>query len=199
MNSWAVVLSMGRDPRTGKKVQKWIGGLKTLREAQAKRAQVLVDLQAGTWTAPTRLSTGEYLERWLQDYAKAACGPVTLRGYEAIIRRHVIPALGHIPLARLGPQAIQRYYSEVLAREVKREGGMRPVTTTTVHAHHRLMRTALGHAVRWGHIARNPASMTNPPRPARRKVTVWDSEQVRLFLGEARRTAVIMPSTSRRC
>ena len=180
---------MGRDPRTGKKVQKWIGGLKTLREAQAKRAQVLVDLQAGTWTAPTRLSTGEYLERWLQDYAKGACGPVTLRGYEAIIRRHVIPALGHIPLARLGPQAIQRYYSEVLAREVKREGGMRPVTTTTVHAHHRLLRTALGHAVRWGHIARNPASMTNPPRPARRKVTVWDSEQVRLFLGEARRTS----------
>jgi integrase len=41
--------------------------------------------------------------------------------------------------------------------------------------------------VRWGLIARNPAALTNPPRPARRQVTIWDSEQVRLFLGEAKR------------
>jgi integrase len=183
------VLSLGRDPQTGKKRQKWYGGLHSRRDAQAKRTQLLADWQAGTWTPPTKLTMGEFLERWLHDYAKGACGPVTLAGYTAIIRRHVIPALGHVPLARLGPQALQRYYSGILTREVSRGGGRRNVTTTTANAHHRLLRTALGHAVRWGVMARNPAAMTNPPRPQRRKVTVWDAEQVRLFLGEAKRTS----------
>jgi integrase len=31
--------------------------------------------------------------------------------------------------------------------------------------------------------------MTNPPRSPRRKVEVWDAEQVRLFLGEAKRSS----------
>jgi integrase len=92
----------------------------------------------------------------------------------------VIPAIGHLPLARLGPAALQGYYAKKL------ETG---VTSTTVHAHHRLLRTALGHAVRWGLIARNPAALTNPPRPQHRDVTVWDAEQVRLLLGEAKRSS----------
>ena len=38
-------------------------------------------------------------------------------------------------------------------------------------------------------MARNPAAMTNPPRPQWSKATVWDIEQVRLFLGEAKRSS----------
>src|SRR6516162_10085148 len=51
--SWAVVLSFGRDPVTGKKKQKWLGGFRSRREAQAKRAQVLVDWHSGGWVEPT--------------------------------------------------------------------------------------------------------------------------------------------------
>jgi integrase len=188
-NSWAVVLSLGRDSVTGKKRQKWYGGLRSRRDAQAKRTRLLADWEAGTWTPPSKLSTGEFLEQWLQKYAKGACGPITYSGYSAMVHRSINPVIGHVPLARLGPQTIQGLYANLLAREVSRGGVKRKVTSATVHAHHRLLRTALGHAVRWGHIARNPAAMTNPPRPQRRKVTLWDAEQVRLFLGEAKRTS----------
>jgi Arm domain-containing DNA-binding protein len=85
--SWAVVLSLGRDPQTGKKKQKWYGQLRSRREAQQKLAQLFVDVQSRTWTPPTKQITGEFLERWLADYAKGACGPVTFTGYQAIVRR----------------------------------------------------------------------------------------------------------------
>jgi hypothetical protein len=161
-NSWAVVLSLGKDSQTGKKRQKWYGGFRSRREAQQKRAQLLVDWNAGAWTQPTRMSTGEFLERWLRDYAKGACGPQTYAGYDAMIHCSITPAIGHIALARLGPQAIQGYYSALGTKEVMRGRGRhrvgigRIVSASTVHTHHRLLRTALGHAVRWGLIARNP-------------------------------------------
>jgi hypothetical protein len=174
-NSWAVVLSLGRDPATGKKRQKWYGGFKSRREAQAKRTRLLADWEAGSWTPPTKLTTGEFLERWLRDYARGACGPVTFANYESAIRTSIIPALGHIPLVRLGPQAVQGYYSALGSREVmrgrgrRRLGTSRTVSAGTVHTHHRLLRTALGHAVRWGLIAAIPQrSRTRPVLPAAR-------------------------------
>jgi len=40
--------------------------------------------------------------------------PKTLRRYEDIVGRHLIPALGYIPLAKLRPQHIQACYSQAL-------------------------------------------------------------------------------------
>jgi integrase len=184
--SWAVVLSLGRDPVTGKKKQKWLGGFRSRREAQAKRAQVLVDWHSGGWVEPTKMTTGEFLLKWLQDYA-AGLGAATAVGYTGIVRRSLIPSLGHIPLARLCPQDIQGYYSQMLQRDVRGRLPGRKVRASTVRSHHRLLRTALGHAVRWGLIARNPATLVNPPKVERRHPDIWDPERVRLFLGEAKR------------
>ena len=50
-----------------------------------------------------------------------------------------------------------------------------------------MLREALGHAERWGLIARNPVKLTNPPKPHRTERRIWDEEQVRLFLAKAKR------------
>jgi integrase len=202
---WTIVLVVGythaHDPAIGKpirkKIQKWIGGFKTRRDAEVRCAQLLADWHAGTWTPPTKITTREFLELWLERYAKGAVGPVTFANYTKMIRRSIIPALGPLPLSRLGPQALQGYYGALCERTVRRrcEGRLEvvPIRMATAHAHHRLLRTALGHAVRWGLIARNPAALTNPPRPQRRQVAVWDTEQVQLFLGVAKRTSPHYP------
>lgn len=175
--SWAVVLYLGR--RDGKEVRKWYSH-RTRREAQAHLAQILAAMQGGGWTPPTKMLTGDYLERWLQDYAVGAVGPVTLRNYQDIIRVHLTPALGHVPLAALSAQAIQGYMSRKLA------DGLAPASVRT---HHRVLSQALRHAVRWGLLARNPAALADPPRLRRYETTVWDEEQTRLFLGEAARSS----------
>lgn len=178
--SWAVVISLGRDPVTGRPRQKWYSHA-SKREAEAHLAQILAAMQGGSWTPPSKLRLGDFLENWLRDYAAGAVGPLTLKGYRMVIRRHIIPALGHVPLGMLSPQAIQSYFSRKL-----QEG----LSSTSVHGHYRIVREALGHAVRWGLLARNPALMTNPPRKRRYEARIWDEEQVRLFLAEAKRSSV---------
>ena len=179
---WIVVVNLGRDPQTKKRRQVWYSH-KTSSEAEAHLAQILSAMHGGGWTAPAKIRFGDFCEQWLRDYAAGAVGPVTLRNYRTIIRTHLVPKLGHVPLDRLSAQAIQGYLSEMLRNGGTRQQGLHP---NSVHKDYRVLREILGHAVRWGYLGRNPAAMADPPKQRRREVQVWDEEQVRLFLAKAR-------------
>ncbi len=177
--SWAVVVYLGRDPQTGKHRRKW-STFRTRREAEAHLAAYLTQLHDGLTLPTTKLRLGEFLEQWLRNYAAGAVAPTTLARYREIVRLHLTPSMGHVPLRRLAPQAIQGYFSQKLATGL---------STTTVRHHANLLHEALAHAVRWGLLGRNPCDLVDPPRRARPEVRVLDEEQVRLFLAEARRSS----------
>ena len=161
-------------------------GTRTLHVERPRRISrsLLTQVQAGGGVPPARLRVGEYLAQWIKDYASGSVAPTTLASYTMIIRRHLTPALGHIPLARLTVQAIQGYISYKLS-----EG----LSSTTLLHHHRLLHEALKHAVRWGLLTRNPAEWADPPRTQRTEMHVWDEEQVRMFLAEAKRSSAYYP------
>ncbi|HUX47629.1 MAG TPA: hypothetical protein VMV76_00410 [Dehalococcoidia bacterium] len=84
------------------------------------------------------------------------CGYLRLiDGYEAIVENHLIPALGHILLKQLIPQAIQAYYGKACEK----------LSARTVHHQHRVLSEALKYAVRQGYLGRNPCELVDPPRP----------------------------------
>ena len=114
-NSYTIVLSLGVDPTTGKKKQQWISVKDTKKEAEKRLAELLHQLDNGTFMKPSKTTLGEYLERWLKDYAWPNLAPRTAEGYEHIIRRHLILSLGNIALTQLTPEHLQRYYSEKLS------------------------------------------------------------------------------------
>ncbi len=92
----------------------------------------------------------EHLNQWLNGYVAINCSQRTLDGYQTIIERHLIPALGHVQLKRLDYQAIERYYGK--AREI-------PLSPRTVHHQHRVLSEALKYACRHGIIAHNPCEL----------------------------------------
>ena len=51
--------------------------------------------------------------------------------------------------------------------------------------HHRLLREALGHAVRWQLIARNPADAVTAPRAGRSEMRVLNAEEAGRLLEAA--------------
>src|SRR3990172_6631363 len=118
-NSWAIVVYLGRDPVTGKERRKWYSH-PTRREAEAHLSMLLSQLHGGGTLPSTKLRVSEYLDQWLRDYATGSVGPVTFANYREIIRLHLAPTLGHIPLTRLSSQAIQGYFSQKL------EAGLSP-------------------------------------------------------------------------
>lgn len=104
-----------------------------------------------------------------------------LPAYEQIVRSHLVPALGSIPLTKLRPQHIQAYYSQ--ARQSGRvDGKGGGLSAQTVLHHHRVLREASHHAVRWQLLARNPADAVEAPRPPRHGMRVLAPEGVQRLL-----------------
>ena len=185
-NSYTIVLNLGIDPSTGRRKQQWISVKGTKKDAEKRLAELLHQLDTGAFMKPGKTTLCELLERWLNDYAWPNLAPRTAEGYEHIVRHHLIPSLGNIPLTQLRPEHLQRYYSEKLSGG--RSDGKGGLSTCTVRHHHMALHSALESAMRWGLIARNPADAVVPPHPERQDMQTWDENDIRRFLDAAKDT-----------
>ncbi|MCP4384512.1 MAG: site-specific integrase [Hyphomicrobiales bacterium] len=184
---WYVVVDAGRRA-DGKRRQKWHGSFKTRKEAEAARAKIVSDLNAGTYTEPTRITLGEYLtDTWLPSM-QARVKPTTWDSYRRNLELHVLPRLSARPLQRLTATELNALYGDLLAGGNKKtEGGLSPKTVRYVHT---TLHKALADAVDAGLLPRNPASAAKPPRPragAQAEMHTWTAEQLSTFLDSTRR------------
>ena len=159
--SWTIVIDVGRDPESGKRLQHWYTVKGTKKDAEKRLTELLHSLNKGSYVKPTRLMVAEYLEQWLQGYVATNTAPRTRERYQHIVRIHLIPALGSLPLSSLQPQHIQRYYAAAL--DSGRRDGKGGLSSRTVHHHHRVLYEALRHGVKHGIIVRNVAEAVDPP------------------------------------
>ena len=84
-------------------------------------------------------------------------------------------------LSDLRPAHIQAAYGTALAggRADGRSGGL---SARSVLQHHRELREALSHAVRWQLLVRNPAEAVTPPQAQRHEMHVLTREEARRLL-----------------
>lgn len=152
--TWRLRVSIGRDPLTGNPLQthKTFRGTETA--ARKQLAKLVSDAESGKFDR-TRATVGELLDLWL-DHITPSRRPSTLAGYKAKIEHAIRPALGSIPLAKLGPAELDARYKAWL------DQGLAPAT---VRGYHAILSAALHQAERWGYIERSPASRTSPPTP----------------------------------
>jgi integrase len=190
--SWAVRIYI-TDPVTGARNRRWFS-FPTRTEAQAQLADMLAKIHGGGTVPITKMTVATFLEQWLKDYAGSAVQPASLAAYRDIVRKHLIPALGRMPLIRLSALDIQAYYTSKLRgtapSTVKQAHSLSP---TTVHQHAVVLHGALQRGVEWGLLAANVCDRVKPPKKAQQELKGWDSEQTLLFLGEARRTSPHYP------
>ena len=131
----------------------------------------------------SRITVGEHLEQWSQNYAVMHTSPRTAESYQSEVRNHLIPALGAIPLCQLQPQQIENYYTHALSEGRKdTKGGL---SARTVLYHHRILSEALSHAVKMRLVSRNVAKAVDPPRPRRAKIATLASDDIPKFLKAA--------------
>ena len=189
---YAVVAYAGVDPETHRKRQKWFSGFKTRREADQFRLTLAhspaFSAGQGPYGSP-RLRTGDYLITWLHERIalrtlRARDGKCTA---ERMIRLYLTPNLGHIPLSRLSPAAIQQLYVALLSKQArKRTHGLSPATVARAA---NVLHSALEDAVKRGLIARNPQDNTIRPNVPPYEPVVLTPEQISAYLEDARETA----------
>ncbi len=178
-DSYTIVLNLGVDPASGKRKQQWISVKGTKKDAEKRLAELLHQLDNGTFMKPGRTTLADYLKQWLKDYCWVNLAPRTVEGYESIVRCHIIPTLGQIPLTQLKPEHLQHIYSEKLA------AGLSHRTIRYIHV---TLHKALQDAVRLGIMVRNPADAVKPPRVQRHEMRTMNESDIHIFLEYAKST-----------
>ena len=68
---WEARYTAGRDPGTGKQVQKSVYGA-TQKEVLKQLQQIQTDIERGVFLEPSRLTVGQWLDIWLAEYLDSA-------------------------------------------------------------------------------------------------------------------------------
>ncbi len=167
---WVGVISLGY--KNGKRHRKSFYG-ETRREVQEKLTAALRSHQQGLPPPPERQTVGEFLKHWLEEAARPSVRAATYDSYTRLVRGHIVPAVGHLQLAKLSPQHVQSFINDKLAE------GLSPRTVQYLHA---VLRRALNQALKWELLPRNVATLVEPPRVRRPEVQPLTTDQVQIFL-----------------
>jgi len=146
----------------------------TTREDVRRKLNVALGAaEAGNLSDARGTTVGGFLDLWLAEVARPSVRYWTFKGYEVHVRIHLKPALGRMQLERLEPAHVQSLLNEKL------RSGLSPKSVQYLRG---TLRTALSHAVRWGYISRNPASMVDGPRVEPYEAQPFTVEEARIFL-----------------
>jgi hypothetical protein len=112
------------------------------------------------------------MEQWL-DHVRNTRRPTTTDSYEGIVRRYVMPAIGHVHLADLRREHVDHVLSSAQLR-------LCPSTLKQLRA---VLGIALHRAERWEIPgARNVVRLTDPPRVEPRELSFLSVPDARRFL-----------------
>lgn len=177
-DGYSIVITLPKDGVTGKREQRWYTAL-TKRDAEAKLATLLHEVETGGLPRPSKTTFGDFAARWLQEYATPSLSPKTVEGYESIVRTHLLSAIGNVPLSQVKPEHLQKLYAEKLA------GGSSARTCRYIHVTaHVILHTAQ----KWGLLSRNVADGVTAPKQQRTEMHVLDEDGIQKALEAARST-----------
>lgn len=171
---WEGRYSAGYDPITGKLISRSVYG-KTQKEVREKLNAVLSDLRDGTYVEPNKMTVGEWLDIWLNEYT-LNIRPATRAAYEQHVRVHLKPSLGKMQLSKLLPHQIQRNYNDLL-----RNRGLSPKSIKNVHG---VLHRALEQAKLMGYLKNNPTLGVVLPKAEKTILKTMDDVDVARFLQE---------------
>src|SRR6266545_520722 len=166
---WRATVQIGAGKR------RYLSG-KTRQDVAQKLVAAAREIQQGQLPPNQRLTLGQYLDQWLEQSAKPRLKATTFESYHHYITKHIKPALGTRPIAKITAQEVQVFLNQ------KANSKLRPRTVQYLHG---ILRAALNRAVKWQVIPRNVALLVDPPRGARPAISPLAPEAAAQFLSAA--------------
>ncbi|AAP08256.1 MULTISPECIES: tyrosine-type recombinase/integrase [Bacillus] len=169
------IVDIDIDPLTGKRKQKKKRGFTSKKEAENALTNLLSEVHTGTYVEPSKLSYGEYLESWFNT-KRHSVGIQTAKVLKGYLNSRIIPSLGNIKLAKLTSLHMQNYVNSLRDEGLKRG---------TIEKIIKVIRNSLEHAIDLELITKNVAAKTKLPKADKEELTVWNEQEVQLFLKAA--------------
>ena len=173
---WEARYTVGTNPGTGKQIQKSVSG-KTQKEVAQKLKAATAAIDAGTYTEPSKMTVGEWLDIWAEQYL-GSVKMLTAVAYKSTIRLHIKPQIGAVKLEKLNAHTVQRLYNGLGAASSDGEQ-LSPKTIKNVHG---VLHRALQQAVANGYIKFNPTDACVLPRVEKKELKPLDEVDTKKFL-----------------
>lgn len=187
---WAAVLTVGTK-QDGKANRRFFYG-KTRAEVADKLREAQNQLAAGGITDPGKITVGEWLNLWLENYVRPNVRQSTYESYRLQLDNHLIPGLGQKKLKKLSTTDIQVFYKQLLESgnklKVRNEEtdtlecpgyGLAPSTLVCIR---NILKASLEQATIERKIPINPAKATKAPKVEKREMNILSQEEIKQFL-----------------
>lgn len=150
-----------------------------------KQLHQLIDLYRDVdLTEDCRMTLGEWLDKWLDEYMIFTIRESTLDSYRAMVKNQVKPFIGGKQIASLTTADMQKFYNKI-----KKEGRVRehPIHGKTladsmVRGVHMMLHEALDVAVRERLLVKNPTNGTTVPKCNYPEKQILGDDQLETFL-----------------
>lgn len=176
--TWEARYTLGRDPGTGKQVQKSVYG-KTQADVLQKLRKVQSDIDNGIFIEPTKITVGEWLDIWIDEYQNHVKESTKLE-YKSNIKYRIKPAIGAVKLDKLTTPMIQKLYNDLGRAKGEKKG----LSAKSIQNTHAILHRALKQALEIGYIRTNPSEVCKLPRKEKTEIQPLDDNEIALFLEE---------------
>ena len=168
---WEARVTVGRNPSTGKQIQKSIYG-KTQAEVSRKLRELCKEVDDGIYKEPVKYTVKDWAEIWLNEYT-GDLKPLTVKQYTTYINNRIVKNMGSVKLTRLDTPIIQRFYNQ-LTKE-----GLSPVTIKNIHS---ILHSMLETAVEVGYMRTNPSNVCRLPKPEKKQIKPLENADISKLL-----------------
>lgn len=169
---WEARVTIGTNPATGKPVRKSLYGA-TQKEVKQKMTALLSELDKGTYQEPSKMTVSQWFDEWMSTFVEPTLKPTTVEGYSKIIRNHIKPNIGALPLCTVRGTHVQNIFNNML------KSGHSPKTVKNASA---VLHKSFSVAVKQGLITQNPCDSTELPKQQRQEIKPLTDAEIPLFL-----------------
>lgn len=168
-DSYLVVVSAGYDIH-GKKISYSETFVPDPQKAKAQNKKDLNEfsrnfekkVKDGSYFDGDHMTLQEFSEKWLAECIKPKKAITTYGNYKMNLENHILPALGHMKLAKIRPIHIQRFCND-LAANGRIDGKDKPLSSSTIKKINAILSSLFHRAVLWQLIESNPCQRVELP------------------------------------
>ena len=188
---WEGRYTAGHDP-DGRAIVKNVLG-RTQAEVREKMKNAIAECEQLDIKRSGAYTVEEWLKEWYEVYCRPNLRDSTARYYEMFTEKHLIPALGDIPLNKLSTTDIQKLYNELRdnGRVRHRESRGTGLSASYIRGMNVMLHSCLECAMQQRLILRNPTDGCKLPKLQKKEMKVLTQEQLGMYLKAAEEREVL--------
>lgn len=186
-----VTLELGKD-EYGRRVRRTYK-CETTDRAEAEKMLIIkkAEYLNGELIEESSMTVGEFLIEYLELFVKVQSSPATVKDYQEVIDKYLIPEFGKTKLQELTKPMIQKVYNRW---RVKSPLSDKPLRATTIHHINRVFKAGLNVAIELDYIKTNPAKGIKIGKDeVSQHIDVYTNEEIKKLQSAVKGTDMELP------